>query len=352
MQRKMGLDTRRYLVACLASGLIPFIPGVATADTVTVASSGGAYQDALREAVLKPAMERLGITIKEETISGIAEIRAQVESGAVAIDLIEWSADVCVVGENQNLWEKLDYSQIPNAEGLDPALVHEYWLGAPVYYSVVLAWRTGKYKDNPPKSWKDFWDVEEFPGARTLYNNPFSTLEVALLADGVSREDLYPLDLDRAFAKLRELKPNIVSWWTSGAQSAQLLSSGEADMAMIWNGRASTVMREGAEIDFTFNDGLLGLECVAILRGSSNAELAMKVVNEFADPELQANYPKYIDYGPVNPKAFETGQIPRETWLRVNSAPDNLRVQTLLNDQWWGDKREEIQVRWDEFIQE
>ena len=63
--------------------------------------------------------------------------------------------------------------------------------------------------DAVPASWADFWDVKRFSGPRGLRNNPRGTLEIALLADGISAEKLYPLNLDRAFAKLDELRPHL-----------------------------------------------------------------------------------------------------------------------------------------------
>ena len=81
--------------------------------------------------------------------------------------------------------------------------------------------------------------------------------ETLLLADGVPADKLYPLDLDRAFKKLDEIKPHITVWWTSGAQSAQLLNDGEVDMVMAWNGRVSALTKEGAKVAFTYNQGIL-----------------------------------------------------------------------------------------------
>ncbi len=39
------------------------------------------------------------------------------------------------------------------------------------------------------------------------------------MADGVAPDALYPLDVDRAFRKLEQIKPHIAVWWTSGGQS-------------------------------------------------------------------------------------------------------------------------------------
>jgi putative spermidine/putrescine transport system substrate-binding protein len=41
-------------------------------------------------------------------------------------------------------------------------------------------------------------------------------LEIALLADGVAPDKLYPLDLDRAFKKLDTIKKNTI-WWATNA---------------------------------------------------------------------------------------------------------------------------------------
>ena len=42
---------------------------------------------------------------------------------------------------------------------------------------------------------------------------------LALLADGVAPSKLFPLDLDRAFHKLDQIKPNVAVWWKTGDQS-------------------------------------------------------------------------------------------------------------------------------------
>lgn len=87
-----------------------------------------------------------------------------------------------------------------------------------IVWSVALTYDGNKLTgDNVPKSWADFWDVEKFPGKRGLRKGAKYALEVALLADGVAPDELYdvlgtPEGVDRAFAKLDELRPNLI-WW-------------------------------------------------------------------------------------------------------------------------------------------
>ncbi len=126
--------------------------------------------------------------------------------------------------------------------------------------------------------------MKKFPGRRALRNHPIATLEAALMADGVAPDKLYPLDVDRAFKKLEEIKPNITVWWTSGAQSAQLLNDGEVDMVMAWNGRVSALTKEGAKVAYTYNQGILQSTSLCILKGAPNLATAVKFLNEAVDP--------------------------------------------------------------------
>jgi len=339
-----GIGAAASLAICLlASG--------ALADTITVGNYGGAWGEALSKAELQPIAKEMGITVKEVSYSSLNEVKLQVEAGAVEIDVADLAAQDCVFGAEQNLFEPLDYNVI-DTTGIDPNLIREYWVGGPSYYSTVLAWSTKAFGDNPPQSWADFWDVEKFPGTRALYNSPYSMVEVALMADGVPLDQIYPPDLDRAFKKLKEIKPHIDVWWTNGGQSAQLLADGEIDILPMWNGRVSIVIKDGAPADFTFNQGILGVDCLAVPRGSKNKDLAMKVINRILAPDLQANLPQYIDYGPVNAKAFETGKISEADAKAINSSPPNVKTQLTANDDWWGPNLPNVQSRWDRFLQE
>ena len=337
-------------MALLAVALVATPFASRAQEDITMVSWGGVYQEAERKALYEPAAEKLGIVIKEDTLSGIADVRSQVLSGAVAWDIIELGSSSCAQGANEGLFEELDFDVI-DTTGYAPGTYDDHWIGV-MYYSTVLAWNTDKYGENGPQSWADFWDVEKFPGSRSLYNSPGSMLEIALIADGVPTEELYPIDVDRAFAKLEEIKPHIDVWWTSGAQSAQLIKDGEVDMLALWVSRVVGVVKDGAHADYTFNEGMLDFGCLAVPKGTKNKALAMKVLAEFVSPDLQANLPLHIDYGPVNMLAFDTGKIPPETLATLNSSPANAKLQWVYNVNYWAENMPTIRERWDGFVQE
>jgi putative spermidine/putrescine transport system substrate-binding protein len=324
----------------------------AFAEEITFISQGGAYQEAQTKAILDPVAEKLGITVNQDSSPDAwPVIKTQGATGKPVWDVVDTPTKDCIRGGEQGLIEKLDFSEIPNAEKM-PEKYKTPYSAAYEFYSSVLAYNKSKFGDNPPQSWADFWDVKKFPGTRALRNHPLATLEAALLADGVAPDKIYPIDVDRAFKKLEEIKPHITVWWTSGGQSAQLLSDGEVDMEMAWNGRVSAVQKEGGDVGFTFNQGFLQNTSLCILKNAPNLETAIKFVNEALAPEIQANLPLEIDYGPGNPEAFKTGKIPAERAAELPSAPDNAAKQVLVSTQWWSSPEgEAVQKRWAEFIQ-
>ncbi|MBD8473740.1 ABC transporter substrate-binding protein [Pseudomonas sp. CFBP 8770] len=327
--------------------------GQAWAEDITFVSQGGAYQEAQSKAILEPAAKKLGLTLKQDSSpKAYPIIKTQVESGKVSWDVVDLPTGDCLRGEAEGLFEKLDPALVPNAAQLPAALKDDYTVGY-ISYSTVLAYRTDAFKgENVPKTWADLWDTKKFPGQRSLRNLPRPTLEIALMADGVAPDKLYPLDVERAFKKLEEIKPHIATWWTSGGQSAQLISDGEVDMIQAWNGRITAVQADGAPVAFDYNQGVLETNSLCVLKGTAHKTAAMKFVNEAIDAKLQAALPMIIDYGPLNPEAFKTGTIPAERAAKLPSSPENISRQALLSAKWWasqeGVKAEE---RWLAFVQ-
>jgi len=203
--------------------------------------------------------------------------------------------------------------------------------------------------------WAAFWDTKNFPGQRSMRRHPIYNLEAALIADGVPLDKLYPIDVDRAFNKLEELKPHVLVWWNSGAQSAQILQDGEVDMVGAWNGRIQAVMKDkegkGGPLAITFEQQMLVSDCWLIPKGAPNKDLAMKAIAIMMRPEVQARLPQYINYAPANLAAFETGLISKELAAQLPNSPENIGKGFLLNVGWWVKNSDEMVKRFDAFVQ-
>jgi putative spermidine/putrescine transport system substrate-binding protein len=177
------------------------------------------------------------------------------------------------------------------------------------------------------------------------------------MADGVAPEEVYavlstPEGIERALNKIRELKPHIAVWWDSGAQHAQLMKDGEVDMTTGWNGRFDVAKTDGAQVAYTFNQALLDYDCFAIPKGAPNKDAAMRFLAEISKPELQANLPNFITYGPTNKKAYEIGAISDELARAMPSHPDNAALQLPVSLDWYGQYEQDAAAQYQDMLTE
>lgn len=268
--------------------------------TLTFASFGGVYQEAQREGWLKPYTALTGVQFEESEESSNATIKAQVEAGNVSWDVVDVGNDFGL-DANADLLEPLDYTLIKKDEIL-PGFATDYRVGD-ITYGVVLAYNTDKTAGKVPEGWADFFDTTKFPGKRGLWK--YSTggvLEFALMADGVKPADLYTpkLDVDRALTKLDTIKDDIV-WWESGAQSQELIGSGEVAMAMIWNGRGySAKHTDNKPVEMQWNQQILTADYFVVPKGTPNKQVAMEFIAWATCANNNAAVSNKIPYGPTN----------------------------------------------------
>ncbi|WP_282605242.1 ABC transporter substrate-binding protein [Pelagibius sp. Alg239-R121] len=339
-------------VAFAAGGLAS---GATAADKVTVASWGGSYQKAQSEALFKPAAKATGINVTEETYGGMSDVRLKVKAGAMTWDIVASGSGSASRAGAEGLLEPLDYDVI-DVSTFYPTLKMKYCVGGDVF-STVYAWNTATYGDKGPQNWADFWDVEKFPGKRAYRGKVAGALEPALMADGVPPEKVYEVlsteeGMERAINKIRELKPHIAVWWSSGAQHAQLMKDGEVDMTTGWNGRFDVAIDDGAKAAYSFNQALLDYDCFAIPKGAPNKDTAMKFLAEISKAEYQANLPNYITYGPTNKKAYEIGKIDDAVARKLPSHPDNASLQLPVDIDWYAKFEQKASAMYQDLVTE
>ncbi|OGO55813.1 MAG: hypothetical protein A2V84_08275 [Chloroflexi bacterium RBG_16_70_13] len=275
-------------------------PPKADGTTLTFSSYGGAYQEAQRKGWLEPYAALTGVTFQESEDSSNATIKAQVEGGQVTWDIVDVGNDFGL-DAHADLLEPLDYTKIPKDEILD-GFAGTYRV-ADITYGVVLGYNTEKTA-GVPEGWADFFDTSKFPGKRGFWDySAGGIFEFALLADGVAPADLYPLDLDRATAKLDTIKDDIV-FWASGAESQDLLGKGEVAMAMIWNGRAYSAKHiDNKPVEIQWNGQIVTADYFVVPKGTPNKDAAMDFIAWASCKENNAAPSKYIPYGPTNKNA-------------------------------------------------
>ncbi len=314
---------------------------------LVIVSWGGALNDAERVAYFKPFEEKYGVKINEVTPTDYAKLKAMVLSGNVEWDIVNADSDFVPRGIKEDLIQKLDFNVIDKTD-LDPALVTDYSVGAEMF-AYAIAYNTEAYATgSQPKSWKEFWDTAAFPGKRTLWKWPIGTLEIALLADGVKPEEMYPLDVDRALKSLDKIKGETQVWWSSGAQPAQLLTDKEVALGAAWNGRITSAQQQGAKIEVEFNESVLLGDSYVVPKGAPHKDLAMKFIAFATQADTQAEFAKLIPYGPCNIKTYDS--LDDKTKAALASSPDKRPKQLLIDVNWWAENFDSVNQKFNDWL--
>jgi putative spermidine/putrescine transport system substrate-binding protein len=302
--------------------------------------AGGPSGESIEKGYLDPFTEKSGVAVVRENPSGLGKLRAMVEAGAVTSVMLELSSPELEQAKALDLVEALDWDAIDPMPMFEEAKDEKGY--GYQYYSTIMAWRDDA---KAPQSWQDFWDVEAFPGKRALPDYAAYILPMALLADGVPVEELYPLDLDRAFASLERIKDHVAVWWQAGAQPPQLLMDNEVQYAVAWSGRVAG--QEG--IEFTFEDGQLDLAYFVVPKGAdpNQKQLANGIFYEMSVPENQAVAADVVSYTGNSPDLEPL--LPKDRIEQFPTTTANKEVQFLSDAKWWFDNAEEVETRWQEF---
>jgi putative spermidine/putrescine transport system substrate-binding protein len=335
--------------ALVTASVGPFVhTTMAKGGTLRVCSYGGSYQESQRKALMQPFADQFGVKIIEASGPDIAKVKAQVDTGSYEWDVVDLETRHVARGELENLLEPLDTAVVDLA-GIDKKAIRKAAVGN-IFWTTSLAYNKEALGGKKAAgSWADFWDVENFPGPRGLQDQAPFNLEFALLADGVPKDQIYPIDVDRAFKKMDAIRDHISVWWKNGAQQIQLLTSAEVHYSSAWNGRVNVAQNKGVPLEIVWEGGLLDLDWWCIPRGNPNKDLAMKFMDFAIQAERQGEQmQKYIAYGPTNLDAFK--YITDERAKELPSYPENLKKQLVQDADYWGPNLAPLTERWKTWI--
>lgn len=336
----------RYL-----KGVVPLVAlsvaSPALAEDLVVAATGGVFEEVLKQAYVTPFEEATGLKVlMASQDSTVGPLKAQVEAGNVKWDVVYLAPIDSEVAKADGLVQPIDYNVVQAGELREGAAKPERL--AALYSASVVAWNSGAFQD--VEGSRALFDLENYPGKRAIRSStPYGILEIALLADGVSADDLYPLDLDRAFAKLDEIKDEII-FYTANEQGVQLLASGQAQIGVIPNGRAFKASSDGLDISYTFNGGVNFIDYWVVPKGAKNPENAMKFLNFVTQAKGQEAVGKVMAYGGSNPAADES--YSPDHLKHMPTAPENAKGLITLDSDWWSQNLKSVFSRWQAWIVE
>lgn len=332
----------------------------AFAADLTVTSWGGAYTKSQIEAYHKPFTAKTGIKILSEDYNGgLAEVRAQVESGNVTWDVIDLEVSDVISGCDEGILEVIDPSILP--DGDDGTSASEDFIDGAVFecgvanivWSTVYAYDKTKFPNNAPKTMADFFDVKKFPGKRGLSKGAKVNLEFALIADGVPTSEVYKLlstskGVDRAFAKLDSIKDQVV-WWEAGAQPPQLLADGEVAMTSAYNGRLfNAIYTEGKPFEIVWDGQIVDMDVFSIPKGSKNIKEALEFVAFATETEQLARQSDWISYGPA--RKSSSASVKPDILPHLPTSPNNFKNPLQSDFEFWADNADNLNERFNAWL--
>ncbi len=355
----------KTLLATVAAGVV----SIAHAETtMVVVSWGGAYTKSQQRAYHEPYMaNNPGVTIvnDDSASEGASKLRAQVEAGNVTWDLLDAEAPNAITLCDEGLVEEIDFDNdlapapdgTPASVDFGKALVSDCFIPQ-IAYSTTLGYRSDIF-DVAPTKMADVFDLEKFPGKRSLEKRPDPNLEWALIADGVAPEDVYEvLDTEegvaRAFAKLDTIKDHVV-WWTKGSQPMQLLADGEVAFGSAYNGRLFEAIEVNKQpIKMLWDAQAIQLDGWVVPKGAPNKEEVMKYLRFATDTQRLADQAKYISYGPL--RASSAPMVGKHADLGIDmaphmpTAPENMEGAIFYDFEWWADNKDDLAERFEAWL--
>ena len=332
------LSRRGFLTLCALAGVVSsaVISGdaKAAADQLVMWNWGGDAVQCHGNAFGQPFTRTTGIPVKFDTSGPLeGKIREMVESGHITADICDADLFNAVSLGPDGYLEPIDYFVVDKQRTL-PQYAKRYGISV-ILYGYAFVYDTKAFRKNPPNSWADFFNLRKFRGQRALYKWANGSLEAALMADGVPRDQLYPLDMERALDKIRSIKRKSL-YWGSASDAHSMVVNNEVSMAMVWQNRGRGIEEDtDGRYKLVMNEALAMPGAYIVPKGNpAGREAVMQFIASAQDPDAQLELFQCLGMTPANPEAFY--RIPVALQQYAITSPININRVAYNDPEWWG----------------
>ncbi len=336
-------------------------------NEMTIVSWGGAYQNSQLKAYVEPYVEmhpEVTVVWDESSNEAVAKLRAMNEADNITWDLVDVVAADAIRLCDEGLAMEYDPDELllegddgtAASEDFGDLIVSDCFIPQ-IVYSTTFGYRTDMVPEgvDAPDEICDVFDLETYPGKRSLEKRPINNMEWALLCDGVAKDEVYDVlataeGQDQALAKLDTIKDSVV-WWSAGADTPQLLADGEIFMGSTYNGRLYSVIEEQNQpVGMMWDAQVFDLDGWIIPTGLEDAEQAR--VEHFlafaTDTKRLADQANYIAYGPA--RLSSAPLVPENMKQHMPTDPENAKNTFVYNYLFWADYRDDIDARFQSWL--
>jgi len=358
------------LLGLVAAGAVAASAAAVAQDkSLTIVSWGGAYTESQVRAYHEPFSEKTGVKIynEDKSANALAGIRSQVEAGNVTWNVVDMLQADAQRACDEGLVMEIDHDEwlapapdgTPATEDFIEGTLDDCYVST-ILYATMFAYNTEAFEGDGPQTVEDVWNLEKFPGTRALQKIPQKNLEWALLADGVEPDKVYEVlatkeGQDRAFAKLDEIKDNVI-WWSEGAQPPQMLADEEAVIATAYNGRIfNAQVNEDQPFKIMWDHQMFEADGWVVPVGNEDKlDLIKDYVRYSTDTQRLADQAKYIAYAPARKSSAGLVGTHADTGVDMKphmpTSPENFKTAYRFDPDFWADYGDLLEERFNAWV--
>ncbi|WHZ34286.1 extracellular solute-binding protein [Sagittula sp. MA-2] len=316
--QKAGL-TRRTLLRTSAMAAVGTLaaPSILRAQSSEIVIGCAGSHTAWMDEIVAPHMkETIGADILfEGTKSSVNLEKMASNKDAPYLSVVQMDDPVMIQAVEADLLTPITADAVPNMTDLRADAVHMDGM----WCNYVQPWAGVAYNTDFAEgvpSWEALWAPENagqviIPSLQNT-EGMWTMFVAAMLGSGKPFSEAQ-YEVDAAFAKLEELKPNLLSVYTTMSQAFNLLEQGEISM-LAGNFSSYTLPRkaEGVPVDLAApKEGIFAMPSgICLVKGGPNPELAQAYVNEMLGETMQAAIADFASSVPANTTVTAGAVIP------------------------------------------
>ncbi|HKZ07510.1 MAG TPA: ABC transporter substrate-binding protein [Methylomirabilota bacterium] len=292
---------RSRLLVSLAGALLGITllaPAAHAQNALVVSVWGGNWKDTVEKVIGKAFTAKTGMPVEFEvggTIDRLA--KARVAKGNPLVDLNFTTTHVARLYISDGLYQKLDMAKLPSAKEIaKEAIRSDYHVGSWAYVYTVV-YRPDLVKEDITK-WSDLWKPSLKGKIAMPDFDPSHIITIAALMEGGNE-----VNWQKGEAKLKQLKDSIAAFFSTDAQSQDLMKTGQAPVQVMLSVNAYHLQEQGIQVKVvqpTDYPGIVGIDTMAVMAGTKKSDAAHQFINIALSKEIQAELVKALRAGPVN----------------------------------------------------
>lgn len=298
--------------------------------------------------------KKTGLKVVHDYFNSEQEMLTKLRTSPGVYDVVLMNNIYVMEAAHEGLIQALDTSKFSNFNDLTPALRDsDRFVMGDKHYAISWVWgltsfayNTDKIKTKPD-TMEALWDPAH-EGKVGWRDDALESIQIAALATGQDMNA--PADIEKVKEKLKELKKQIKTFWSSEDEWNKYMAAGDYDIAVYWSGSAGR-SKKAMKLPVEFvvpKEGAIGwFDGLTIANKAPNPEGAAAFINFMVDPEFYVKWDNDIG-APASANAKANAQLPADALNRVVLGDPEVikRVQWMapVSDE----QKQKNQELWDE----